>query len=328
MSQNDLLKACQLCGHRCLINRRAGQTGRCRASDQVGLVCALIHYGEEPPISGGHLGSGARGSGTVFFTRCPLRCCFCQNWQISQGDLGQDLTPEALADVFLALAGQGPHNLNLVSPTPYVPQIAQALELARKRGLKLPVVYNSGGFDSPAALSLMDGLVDVYLPDAKIAPPPGAGPDEPDPVSARLLGAGSYPRANRTALKEMFRQTGPLQLDENGLARRGLLIRHLVLPGNLARTFELLSYLRNTFGPEVYLSLMSQYFPAYLAKDGARPELRAFPALRRRLKPGEYDQAQDFALALGLRNVYVQELEAAGNYQPDFSDPEVFGPEN
>lgn len=328
MIQGDLLQNCVLCGHQCRVDRRAGQIGRCRASAKAGVANALIHHGEEPPISGGHLGREARGSGTVFFTRCPLRCCFCQNWQISQGDLGDDLSAEALADIFLALASRAPHNLNLVSPTPYVPQIAQALGLARKQGLALPVVYNSGGFDSLAALTMLEGLVDVYLPDAKIALPAGQNPADPDPVSARLLGAGYYPQVNRAALNEMFRQTGPLRLDERGLAQRGVLIRHLVLPGNLARTFDLLGYLSETFGPEVYLSLMAQYFPTYLVRDESHPEFTDFKPLRRRLQPQEYEQVKAFALALGLRNIYIQELESAAAYQPDFLSPDVFGPEN
>ncbi|MCL2028982.1 MAG: radical SAM protein [Deltaproteobacteria bacterium] len=312
---------CRLCGHVCLARRSLGETGRCGAGREVGLSSALLHLGEEPPLSGG--GEIPGGSGTIFFTRCVLGCVFCQNWQISQRPTGRDISEAELAEVMLRLEAEGAFNINLVSPTPYTVQIALALGLARKQGLSLPVVHNSGGYDSISALRVFDGLVDIYLPDAKMAPPAGVGLDEPDARAACLLGAGDYPKVNREALLEMLRQVGHLQLDGRGLARRGLLIRHLVLPDDLARTKTLLPWLAETFGPAVHLSLMAQYHPCHQVQ--ANPEqFRSFPGLTRRLSLREYEEAVDLAVKCGLMNAYVQDLAAAGHYLPDFDRPKVF----
>ncbi len=313
---------CQLCGHACRARRAEGEKGRCGAGRLVGVSSALLHPGEEPPISG--YGSGEEGgSGTIFFTRCVLRCVFCQNWQISQTESGRDVPPEEVADIMLELEARGAFNINLVSPTPYAGQLAVALGQARKRGLSIPVVYNTGGYDSLTALKLMDGLVDIYLPDAKMAVAPGADLDQPDSRAARLLGAGDYPKVNRIALKEMFRQVGTLQMDSRGLARRGILIRHLVLPDDLARTAAMLPWLSDTFGPTVHLSLMAQYHPTHLVRSHPE-EFRAFPGLTRHLSVREYDGAMDLAVQCGLINTFVQDLSAAGHYLPDFDRPKVF----
>jgi putative pyruvate formate lyase activating enzyme len=312
---------CRLCGHVCQARRSLGETGRCGAEREVGLSSALLHLGEEPPLSGG--GKLAGGSGTIFFTRCVLGCAFCQNWQISQRPAGRDISEPELAEVMLRLEAEGAFNINLVSPTPYTVQIALALGLARKQGLSLPVVHNSGGYDSLTALKVLDGLVDIYLPDAKMAPPDEADLDEPDPRAARLLGAGDYPKVNRQALLEMRRQVGPLQLDGRGLARRGLLIRHLVLPDDLARTSILLPWLAEAFGPTVHLSLMAQYHPCHQVET--HPEqFRSFPGLTRPLSLREYDEVKELALKNSLMNSFVQDLAAAGHYLPDFDRPKVF----
>ncbi len=313
---------CQLCGHACRARRAEGETGFCGAGRLVGVSSALLHQGEEPPLSGDGTEEDG-GSGAIFFTRCVLRCVFCQNWQISQAPAGEDVSVEAVADLMLELEARGAFNINLVSPTPYVGQLALALGAAKARGLSIPVVYNTGGYDSLTALRLMDGLVDVYLPDAKMAPPPGVSLDEPDSRAARLLGAGDYPKVNRAALREMYRQVGPLQLDGRGLARRGFLVRHLVLPDDLARTGEMLPWLSDTFGPTVHLSLMAQYHPTHLVKKNPE-EFRAFPGLTRPLSYREYDEAVELALKCGLINTFVQDLEAATHYLPDFDRPKVF----
>lgn len=310
---------CRLCGHACLARRAEGDRGRCGAGTKVGFSAALQHYGEEPPLSG----EGEGGSGTIFFTRCVLRCVFCQNWQISQAEAGRDISVEDLADAMLELEARGALNINLVSPTPYAAQIVMALSRAKKEGLTLPIVYNTGGYDSLTTLSLMDGLVDIYLPDAKMAPAPNSDINDPDPQSARLLGAGDYPKINQIALKEMHRQVGPLKVDVRGIAQKGLLIRHLILPDNLARTTEMLPWLSETFGRTMHLSLMAQYRPAHLVKTSPE-EFRAYPGLSRHLSIREYDDIIDLALQCGLENAFVQELDSAENYLPDFTKAKVF----
>lgn len=299
------LEKCRLCGHACGVDRLAGDKGRCKAGKEIRIQAHLLHQGEEPPIS------GTKGSGTIFFSRCSLTCVFCQNHQISQQGLGRDISIEDLARIMLDLQAQGAHNINLVSPTPYVPQIAAALIAAKDKGLSLPVVYNTGGFDSPAALEIIDPLVDVYLPDAKYAHKDRA---------EKYSGAGNYPAVNQAALKAMHQSKGGLILDRRGLAKKGVLIRHLVLPQNLPDAELVLAWLANEFGPETYVSLMAQYHPCYLAEE--KPE--DYPKLARPLTEGEYDRAMDKALELGLTNTFVQELNSAETYLPDFERPSVF----
>jgi putative pyruvate formate lyase activating enzyme len=221
------------------------------------------------------------------------------------------------------LASLGAYNINLVSPTPYAIEIAKAISKAKLQGLKLPVVYNTGGYDSKACLAMMDGLVDIYLPDAKIGLPPEADADDPDPTSMRLFGAGDYVRCNRLALKEMKRQVGHLILDSRGLAARGLLVRHLVLPDDIARTSSLLPWLRDNLGSDLHLSLMAQYHPSNKLKIGDNPEFRSYPGLGRPLSVREYEKWTELAWSLGLHNTYVQDLEAATQMVPDFN-PDFF----
>ena len=294
--------SCGLCGHFCQARRTEGETGRCAAGERAEISDAFLHHGEEPPISGRDPARG--GSGTIFFTRCNLHCVFCQNWQISQTLSGASVTPEDLAEIMLGLKAQGALNINLVSPTPHVRQIIPALHLAKARGMDLPIVYNSGGYDSLEALRLMDGLVDIYLPDAKMAPLREEGAEDTDPLTARLLGARDYAQVNRMALLEMFRQVGHLRTDGPGPAKRGLLIRHLVMPDDLARTSRLIPWLAEMFGPELRLNLMAQYRPMYLARS--RPEeFRDLPGLFRPLKREEYEKAAALVLGHGLARAFT-----------------------
>jgi putative pyruvate formate lyase activating enzyme len=305
--------ACGLCGHLCPARRAEGERGRCAAGERAEISSAFLHHGEEPPISGTNPARG--GSGTIFFTRCNLSCVFCQNWQISQSlpdaagrteDIPRwEITPEELAEIMLALQTQGALNINLVSPTPHVRHIALALRLAKSRGMDLPIVYNSGGYDSLEALRLMDGLVDIYLPDAKLAPLRTDQAEDADPLAARLLGAGDYAQVNRLALREMFRQVGHLMPDGPGPARRGLLIRHLVMPEDLARTSRLIPWLAENFGPELRLNLMAQYRPMYLARSKLA-EFRDLPGLLRPLRPEEYKMAVGLTLDHGLAHAFIQ----------------------
>jgi len=304
--------ACGLCGHFCQARRGEGERGRCGAGEQAEISSAFLHHGEEPPISGMNPALG--GSGTIFFTRCNLHCVFCQNWQISQSlprpagyaaDTRRwESSPEELADIMLGLQAQGALNINLVSPTPHVRHIIVALRLAKSRGMILPIVYNSGGYDSLEALRLMDGLVDIYLPDAKLAPLREDIAEDPDPLAARLLDAADYARINRLALLEMFRQVGHLKPEGPDPARRGLLIRHLVMPEDLARTSRLIPWLAEQFGPELYLNLMAQYRPMYLVRNNPA-EFLDLPALFRPLHSEEYNKAVKLALDHGLARAFI-----------------------
>jgi putative pyruvate formate lyase activating enzyme len=278
------LEACDLCANLCRVNRLRGTVGAvCRTYATASVHAAFPHHGEEDVLR------GDRGSGTVFFSHCNLRCAYCQNWEISWKGEGAPVSAEALADAMLGLQHAGCHNVNLVSPSHVAAQVLEALALAAERGLRLPLVWNSGGFDSLEALRLLDGVVDVYMPDAKYAD---------SEVARRLSRVTGYAESNRAALREMHRQVGDLVLDERGLARRGLLVRHLVLPGGLAGTDEVLRFLAEEISPRTWVNLMAQYRPCFRASDEppldrrpTRDELgEALAAARRhgltRLDPG------------------------------------------
>ncbi len=290
------LRACVICPRACKVNRQEGERGFCRAGVKAVVNTAQLHHGEEPPIS------GSQGSGTVFFAGCTLACRFCQNYQISQEGWGEELSTEDLAAVFLRLQLNGAHNLNLVTPTPHLVAILEALALARENGFKLPVVYNTSGYERAATLRRLEGLVEIYMPDYKYAD--GA-------VAARLSEAPNYVEHCRAALAEMHRQVGPLQVDERGVAQRGLLVRHLVLPHNLSGSDRVLPDLVRLAGPRVWVSLMSQYHPMYKACDD--------PELGRRLTAAEYRAATEALEAAGIENGFVQGLASAnGEYLPGF----------
>lgn len=272
-----LLENCLLCPRGCKINRRAGKLGVCRTREQARVASYGPHHGEERPLS------GRRGAGTVFFARCNLRCVYCQNSEISQNDCGDEVEPEELARIFLEIQASGCHNLNLVSPTHVLPPVLAALLIAAQAGLRLPVVYNTGGYDSLLALELLDGIVDIYMPDMKYA----------DSKTAHLYsGATDYPRVNREAVREMHRQVGDLTLEADGLAVRGLLVRHLVLPNRMAGTKEIARFLAEEISPQTVLNVMDQYHPAYKAG--------MFPQLNRRITPQEYADALKQVGAAGL----------------------------
>ncbi|MDR2340150.1 MAG: radical SAM protein [Deltaproteobacteria bacterium] len=316
---------CNLCGRHCEVRRNCPNPkgGFCGAVDQatVGLSQAVIHHGEEPPLSGKPPG----GSGAIFFTRCNLACVFCQNSDISQTPgAGQEVTVDTLVALMFELKRMGAYNINLVSPTQYAFQLAQAIYRAKNMGLDLPVVYNTGGYDSDDAIDLMDGLVDVYLPDAKLGNQGGKYPEEYDSRSQDFLGVPDYPEKNMKAIERMLRQVGHLTLDDKGLATRGLLVRHLVLPDNLARTDRVLAWIHDKLGPDTYLALMAQYFPRNKVELGYSQSFANYPGLGRPLSVREYDEAVDRALALGLFHTYIQDLSAATYYLPDFSKPGIF----
>ncbi|HBV95916.1 MAG TPA: radical SAM protein [Desulfotomaculum sp.] len=291
-----MLTCCSLCPRCCGVNRQEGETGYCSAPALPRVALADLHFGEEPCIS------GKDGSGTVFFSHCNLRCVFCQNHQISQGGFGRTVDVDHLAQIFIDLQDLGAHNINLVSPTPYVPAVIQAIRSARGQGLSVPVVYNTHGYETVEVLRLLEGLVDIYLPDLKY------GSQEP----ARLYSAApDYFTAAAAAVKEMYRQVGAPVLDENGLARRGMIIRHLVLPGHVPDSLRVLRWIAANLPKDVYISLMAQYFPTHLAVG--------IPPLNRRLTAVEYQQVMDGLWELGLEKGFIQELTAASEeYVPDF----------
>ena len=289
-------KACVICPRRCGVNRLTGATGFCRAGEKAVVNTAQLHFGEEPPIS------GSKGSGTVFFSGCTLACRFCQNHGISQSLRGEELDAEGLALVFMRLMLAGAHNLNLVTPTPHLPVILEALAIARANGCMLPVVYNTSGYERVGVIRRLADLVDIYLPDYKYWD---------NAVALRLSGAKNYVENCRTSLAEMFRQVGGLQMAENGVAFKGVLVRHMVLPQGLSGTEQVLPDLAHLGGPEVWLSLMSQYYPAHLSLET--------PGLERRISRAEYESAVGAMEEAGIENGFVQELASAeAEYFPEF----------
>jgi putative pyruvate formate lyase activating enzyme len=280
----ERLSHCDLCAWECKVDRRAGVLGVCRTGERARLSSYGPHLGEEDPLR------GWRGSGTIFFARCNLRCQYCQNHDISQTDAGELVEPEDLAAVMLELQDLGCHNINFVSPTHVVAPILAAVLIAAKAGLRLPLVYNTGGYDSLSALRLLDGVIDIYMPDMKYA----------SAQSARLYSkAPRYPQANQAAVKEMHRQVGDLVIDERGLAQRGLLVRHLVLPNGLAGTEEIVRFLAEEISPNTYLNLMDQYRPAYNVKRYPNQ----FAKLNRPIRPEEYAEAVRLARQAGLKRL-------------------------
>jgi putative pyruvate formate lyase activating enzyme len=273
------LEACDICARECGVNRRLSAEGAaCHTGERAVVSSYGPHFGEESPLV------GRGGSGTIFFTWCNLRCQFCQNYEISQGGEGYEVEPEELAHMMLSLQGQGCHNINFVSPSHVVPQILAGLLIAAEAGLRLPLVYNTGGYDSLKTLALLDGVVDIYMPDAKYSDAE---------VARRYSQVGNYPAVNQAALKEMHRQVGDLTIDERGVARRGLLVRHLVLPDGLAGTAEIVRFLRDEISPDTYINVMAQYRPCYRAGS--------LPPLDRPINKQEYAEAMNLAQEAGLR---------------------------
>jgi putative pyruvate formate lyase activating enzyme len=274
------LSICDVCARGCKVDRRAGQVGVCRTGERAKVSSYGPHLGEEDPLR------GWRGSGTIFFSRCNLKCQYCQNHDISQTEAGYEVEAEGLASIMLELQAQGCHNINFVSPSHVVPQIMAATLVAAEAGLRLPLVYNTGGYDSMAMLELLDGVIDIYMPDMKYS----------DAEHGRRYSKiANYPQVNQTAVREMHRQVGDLQINEMGLAVRGLLVRHLVLPGNLAGTDEVVRFLATEISPNTYLNLMDQYRPAYKAHN--------FPELNRRISRDEYKTVGKLARDAGLNRL-------------------------
>ncbi|MBO4289968.1 MAG: radical SAM protein [Lachnospiraceae bacterium] len=295
-AQDD--SGCRLCPRMCGVDRTAGQTGFCGCTDQVRIARAALHFYEEPCIS------GTRGAGTVFFTGCTLRCVYCQNAQISRRPVGRAVSVPELAEIFLDLQEQGAHNIDLVTPTQFSPQIASAVELAREKKLVIPIVYNTSGYERPEVLEALADTVDVWMPDFKYWK---------SETAAALSAAPDYPEAAKAALAEMVRQQPKLIYDEDGLLQKGVLVRILVLPGHVKEAVSILRYLAETYEDRILISLMSQYTPM--------PRMASHPLLSRKLTKREYERVLDEACRLELSNVFIQEGDAAkDSFIPPFEE--------
>ena len=291
------LKECKICPNNCKVNRIDGKIGMCRANDRVKIALASLHFFEEPCIS------GEKGSGTVFFSNCNLSCKFCQNYEISALGKGREITIEELANSFLDLQEKGANNINLVTPTIYAYQIIEALKIAKNKGLNIPIVYNSNGYESVETLRKLEGYIDVYLPDLKYYY---------DDIALKYSGIKDYFKNATEAIKEMYRQVGCPRLDENGIIKKGIIIRHLVLPNNIQNSKKVLEWIKSNIDERVFISIMAQYFPCYKAKE--------IDELNRKLSKEEYEEIEEFVYELGIENGYMQELgEHEEQYVPNFN---------
>jgi len=277
----EILKKCEICPRKCGVNRLKNERGFCKLGNLPVVSAHHPHFGEESVLVGTH------GSGTIFFTSCNLSCVYCQNYEISQLRIGQEISFERLAEMMLSLQNKGCHNINLVTPTPQVPQIVKALSIAQDWGLKLPLVYNTNAYDSLKTLKLLDGIIDIYMPDARYSD---------DRIALKYSNAPKYFEIMKRTIKEMHRQVGDLIIDENGIAVRGLLVRHLVLPNNLAGSEKIFEFLAKEISPNTFLNVMDQYYPYFKAFQ--------YPELSRRIINEEYQGAIRLARKSGFKRLY------------------------
>lgn len=288
MKNMNKYENCLLCPRKCGTNRRTGQTGVCGVSSEIKVARAALHYWEEPCIS------GKRGSGAVFFSGCSLHCVFCQNREISDGKEGKVISKERLSDIFMELADKGANNINLVTPGQYIPDIVWAVNDAKSRGMKLPIIYNTSGYENVTELKLLEGIVDVYLPDFKYMD---------STLSARYSRAKDYPSVAKQALSEMVRQQPDVVIDNaTGLIQKGVIVRQLLLPGHVNDAKAVLKYLYDTYHDHVYISMMSQFTPIAL-KD--------YPEINRTVTRREYERLVDYAIEIGITNAFIQEGDVA-----------------
>lgn len=288
MKNMNKYENCLLCPRKCGINRRTGQTGVCGVSSEIKVARAALHYWEEPCIS------GKRGSGAVFLSGCSLHCVFCQNREISDGKEGKVISKERLSDIFIELAGKGANNINLVTPGQYIPDIVWAVNDAKSRGMKLPIIYNTSGYENVTELKLLEGIVDVYLPDFKYMD---------STLSARYSRAKDYPSVAKQALSEMVRQQPEVVIDDaTGLIQKGVIVRQLLLPGHVNDAKAVLKYLYDTYRDHVYISMMSQFTPI---------ALEDYPEINRTVTKREYERLVNYALEIGITNAFIQEGDVA-----------------
>ncbi|BCJ93772.1 radical SAM protein [Anaerocolumna cellulosilytica] len=296
-----LLEDCTLCPRNCHVNRLKGEIGRCRVSGELMVARAALHMWEEPSIS------GETGSGTVFFSGCSLGCVYCQNHNIAAGMAGKKITIERLAEIFLELQEKKANNINLVTPGHYVPQIMNAIELSKSRGLELPIVYNTSSYEKAETLKLLEGYIDIYLPDMKYYD---------KAIAKKYSKAEEYFKYASEALQEMVRQVGKLTFREDGVLTKGVIVRHLTLPGYLTDSKKIIKYLYETYGDTIYISIMNQYTPLDKVKD--------YPEINRCISEKEYEELIDYAIELGIENGFIQEGETAlESFIPEFNEEGV-----
>lgn len=300
MNQN-LLSSCCLCPRDCRVDRTAGIKGYCRATADLIVARAALHYWEEPCIS------GKEGSGTVFFSGCALGCVYCQNHNIADGTAGKSITIERLADIFLELQEKKANNINLVTPSHFVPQIMEGLRIAGSKGLSIPIVYNSSGYEKVETLRLLEGMIHIWLPDLKYMD---------DTIALRYSGCSDYFAVASRAIHEMVRQAKEAVIDDNGMMKSGVIVRHLLLPGHLDDSKKIVKYLHDTYGDSIYISIMNQYTPM--------KGLDRYPELDRRVTEQEYEELVDYAIELGVENGFIQEGETASeSFIPEFNEEGV-----
>lgn len=281
---NKELECCTICPHNCKINRTKNP-GRCKSTDKIKIALYSIHNFEEPCIS------GEKGSGTIFFSNCNMNCVFCQNYEISQLGRGKEITIEELANVMIKQQERNVQNINLLTPTSYALHIVEAIKIARKKGLEIPIVYNTNGYESVETLKLLEGYVDIYLPDLKYYY---------DDLAKKYSKVDNYFEIATKAIQEMYRQVGTPVLDENGVMKKGLMIRHLILPNEVQNSKKVLKWIKENIDSNVYVSIMAQYFPTYKAKE--------IPEIARKITKEEYEKVENYLYELDLENGYIQEL--------------------
>ena len=290
------LKSCNICPHKCGVNRLNGIKGRCKCDNKIKIALASVHNYEEPCIS------GKNGSGTVFFSNCNLNCIYCQNYEISQLGKGKEITIEHLAQIFIKQQEKNVNNINLVTPTMYVPQIIEAIKIARKKGLNIPIIYNSNGYENVETIKKLNGYIDIYLPDLKYYS---------NEIAKKYSKIDNYFETAISAIKEMQKQVGNTIFNEEGIIQKGVIIRHLILPHHLLNTKNILKYVKENFDENTYISIMAQYFPTYKAKEDK--------LINRKLTKKEYKEIENYLYLLNLKNGYIQELgEHEEEYVPNF----------
>ncbi len=293
-----MLKQCLICPHNCKVDRSNGETGRCKCNNRIKIALVSLHKFEEPCIS------GSSGSGTVFFSNCNLKCAFCQNYEISHFGKGYEVTISELAQIFLEQQNNGAHNINLVTPTMYVIQIIEAIKIAKEKGLNIPIIYNTNSYENVETIRMLKGFIDVYLPDLKYYS---------NDLCKRYSKVDNYFEYASNAIMEMYNQVGAPEFDEKGMIKKGVIIRHLILPNYMQNTKNILKWIKENFPDDIYVSVMTQYFPTYKAINDDK--------INRKLNKREYDMIEDYIFMLGLQNGYLQDFVEGENeekYVPEF----------